>query len=200
MKLLTTAQNYTYTIQAYQSQIICYQPKKSGKGQLHIELEEAASCDIQLLLQDGNHELELRIILKGKNAQARIRGLYRLDNKETVRISTHQIHDAAHTQSDLLIKGVLDGSSHAHYHGKIYVGSDAHNTQANQQNKNLLVSSHAHAESVPSLEVLTDEVQCAHGSAIGYLDCEQLYYVQSRGIELNQAEQMLIEAFCAEVV
>ena len=85
-----------------------------------------------------------------------------------------------------------------HYHGTIRVEQDAAWYVASQNNKNiLLISNDARAVSVPSLEVLTNEVQCFHGSASGRCDDEQLFYLQSRGIDKKQAHRLLLQAFFA---
>jgi Fe-S cluster assembly protein SufD len=87
-----------------------------------------------------------------------------------------------------------------YYGGTIYVAPHAHTTQARQSNKNMLLDSRARATSVPSLEVLTKQVQCAHGSAVGNLDQDALWYMLSRGVALQDARRMLLEGFVAEII
>ena len=97
------------------------------------------------------------------------------------------------------MKGVLSGTAYAHYHGTVRMEKEARGAYASQENKNMLLSSGARALSVPSLEVLTHDVHCFHGSAIGRFDEEQLLYAGSRGIDEKTAQRLLLHAFFADL-
>jgi len=133
--------------------------------------------------------------LLGERAQALVRGVYIGNDTAIVTLTTNQRHEAAHTMSDVRINGCLAGQARALYHGKIYVAGNAVGTQAEQRNDTLLLSTCASARSIPSLEVLTNQVQCAHGSAVGRVDEEQIRYMQTRGIARERARHLLIEGF-----
>lgn len=142
----------------------------------------------------------IKVVLQGRHAQARIRGVYLLNESQQVVVQSVQDHQAADTRSDLCFKGVLDGSAQAVYEGMIHIGELADRSRAIQQNKNLLLGDHAQARSIPSLEVLTNDVSCTHGSAVGQLDPAHLFYVQSRGLEENVSKKLLIKGFVADTL
>jgi Fe-S cluster assembly protein SufD len=95
------------------------------------------------------------------------------------------------------MRGVLNGISYAAYNGMIRVDKAARASVSSQENKNILLSAGARALSVPSLEVLTNDVRCLHASAIGRFDQDQLFYAASRGITEKKAQQLLLQAFFA---
>lgn len=111
---------------------------------------------------------------------------------------TKQIHHVGGATSDLLYKNVLDGNATATFAGNIYVAPGAHNTDAYQSNRNLMLSEDATVNSLPGLEILADKVRCSHGSASGPMDEEQLFYLLSRGIPGYQAHQLIAEGFLNE--
>ena len=129
------------------------------------------------------------------DTHADIRAIYQISGKGSVTMTTLQDHDAKHTVSNLRIRGIVRDTAHIHHHGTIRITQRGAHTQSAQHTKLLLLSDHARAISVPNIEVLTHEVQCAHGSAIGRLDEEQLWYLQARGLSPHQAERILIDGF-----
>jgi|GEM_PF-2444076 Fe-S cluster assembly scaffold protein SufB len=129
------------------------------------------------------------------DTHADIQAIYQIAGKGSVTMTTLQDHDAKHTVSNLRIKGIVRDTAHIHHHGTIRITERGVHAESAQHTKLLLLSDHARAISVPNIEVLTHEVQCAHGSAIGRLDEEQLWYLQARGLSYVQAEQILIDGF-----
>ena len=123
-----------------------------------------------------------------------------LSDEHNVMIETFQHHQAAHSSSCLIVKGALQGKASAHYAGTIRVEKQAYGSYASQENKNILLSAQARAVSIPNLEVLNNEVKCFHASAIGRFDNEQLFYIATRGIDEKVAQQILLDAFFADVV
>ncbi|MCI7420251.1 MAG: SufD family Fe-S cluster assembly protein, partial [Alphaproteobacteria bacterium] len=107
---------------------------------------------------------------------------------------------AAHTNSNQLIKGVLDGSSRGVFQGQIHIAPDAQQTEGYQLHRALLLSDNAEVDCKPELEIFADDVKCSHGATSGDLDKEQLFYMQTRGIALNDAKQILIEAYLNEAL
>jgi Fe-S cluster assembly protein SufD len=99
-----------------------------------------------------------------------------------------------------LYKGILEGHSRAVFNGKILVRKDAQKTDAKQTNKNLVLSEDAVIDTKPELQILADDVRCTHGATIGQLDPEAIFYLQSRGIGLADARNLLIFAFARDIV
>ncbi len=165
---------------------------------LHVQKEAQVTYNA-LLLDAQKVNGSITCFLQGPRARADIRGVYLLGGEQTVELKTLQHHQAEQTESNLVFKGVLNGSSRAVYHGNILIDESARYTNANQENKNIMLSDAARATSVPAIEVLANEVQCGHGSAIGQLDREQLFYLQARGIPKDQAMQMLLEGFVGDL-
>lgn len=129
------------------------------------------------------------------DTHADIRAIYHVTGKGSVSMTTLQHHDAKHTISNVDIKGIVRDSAQVNHHGTIRITERGAHTESGQHTQLLLLNDQARAISVPNIEVLTHEVQCAHGSAIGRLDEEQLWYLQARGLLPDQAEECLINGF-----
>lgn len=138
--------------------------------------------------------------LESEGADANFNGLYLTEGKEHVDNQLRVDHRAAHCTSHELYKGVLDGRSRAVFNGLIHVFPDAQKTDAVQTNRNLILSEKAKANTNPQLEIYADDVKCTHGSTIGQLDPEAVFYLRSRGLGQKAAESLLTWAFAAEVV
>ena len=137
--------------------------------------------------------------LAGPGAECRLDALYaavdqHVDNRSTVD------HRAPHTASRELYKGVLAGKSRGIFSGRVTVRPAAQKTDAQQRNANLLLSGDAEVDSKPQLEIEADDVKCSHGSTIGQLDAEALFYLRSRGLGEPDARSMLTRAFAAEII
>src|SRR5207245_11037031 len=112
-----------------------------------------------------------------------------------------QDHVGSQTTSDLLYKGALKGSSRAIYTGTVIIREGAHRCNAYQTNRNVLLSEHAKAHSVPNLEILTnDPVRCGHAASVGPVDEDELFYLQSRGIPFQEAQRLVVFGFLQEVL
>jgi Fe-S cluster assembly protein SufD len=133
--------------------------------------------------------------LAGEGAQGRMSGFYFTDGGQHLDHDTQQNHLAPHTTSDLLFKGALKGSSRSVWQGMIYVAPGAQKTDGYQANRNLVLDDKARADSIPGLEILADDVRCTHGATVGKLEQEPLFYLKSRGIPQEQAEQLVVEGF-----
>jgi Fe-S cluster assembly protein SufD len=99
-----------------------------------------------------------------------------------------------------LYKGILSGRARGVFNGKIVVHKDAQKTDARQTNKNLLLSQGASVNTKPQLEIYADDVKCSHGSTIGQLDRDALFYLRSRGMGIDDAQSLLSYAFASDVV
>jgi Fe-S cluster assembly protein SufD len=142
----------------------------------------------------------LSVILNHEGAECWVDGLYLVGDEQHT--DTHSVidHQQPHCTSHQLYKGILDGKSRAVFNGKVFVRHGALGTDANQTNKNLLLSNEAHVDTKPQLEILTDDVKCAHGAAIGQLAEDELFYLASRGIHEDLARNLLTYGFAEEVI
>lgn len=144
--------------------------------------------------------LELNLILDGEGAEADLAGVSLLADGAHADITTRIAHAAPGTTSRQLFKMVAGGRSRAVYQGKIIVKEGAVGSDSRQTAKALLLGSRSEADLKPELEILADDVKCAHGAAVGELDAESLFYLRSRGVPVDEARTLLIEAFLAEAV
>ncbi len=138
--------------------------------------------------------------LGAPGAHASLDGLYLVEDTQHTDTQIKVRHTAPHCTSHELYKGILDGSSRAVFSGRIIVDPGAQKTDAIQSNRNLLLSAGALVNSNPQLEILADDVRCTHGSTVGRLDEEAVFYLRSRGIGRATAESLLTYAFAAEIV
>lgn len=143
---------------------------------------------------------EVRVVLDGDGAECDLDGLYVLSRRQHCDNHTLIDHAMPHTTSRELYKGVLGGQSRGIFDGKIIVRKDAQKISSGQVNKNLLLSNDAIADSKPQLEIHADDVKCSHGSTIGQLDETAVFYLQSRGIGVAEAREMLTVAFAGELI
>lgn len=138
--------------------------------------------------------------LRGPGANVRLTGAYLGDGAQMIDYDTRQLHEAPNASSDLAFKGVLAGRSRAVWRGTIDVAEGAQGTDAYQDNRNLLLSSGAHADSIPGLQIEANDVRCTHGSTIGKVDPEQLFYLMSRGMTRAQATREIVRGFFVPVL
>ncbi len=139
-------------------------------------------------------------ILDGPGAEGKVTGAYALRGRQHLDFDTTQEHAAPHCTSDLAFRGILADRSSAVWRGMIKVDEGAQETDAFQESRNLLVSKRAHADAIPGLEILANDVRCTHAAAIAQIDPEQLFYLRARGLPLEQASRLVIEGFLAELV
>ncbi|MFM9864524.1 MAG: Fe-S cluster assembly protein SufD [Micropepsaceae bacterium] len=108
-------------------------------------------------------------------------------------------HEAPHTTSRIVAKGVAAGTGHGVVQGRVIVKPDAQKSDSHQMSRALLLTPHAEIDQKPELEIFADDVKCGHGAAIGALDANQLFYLRARGIPENEARNLLVAAFLREV-
>lgn len=153
-----------------------------------------------IILDGGLVRNDLQATLVGDGAHATLNGLYAIGGHQHVDNQLRVHHASRHCTSEQLYKGILDGRSRAVFNGRIIVDPGAQKTDAVQSNRNLLISENSLVHSNPQLEILADDVRCTHGSTIGRLDEDALFYLRSRGLDREAAESMLIYAFASEMV
>ncbi len=143
---------------------------------------------------------DVRVRLAGEGAEASLLGLYMTDGRRLVDNHSVVEHAVPHGTSREVFKGVLDGESRAVFGGRVRVLEGAVKTDAHQMNSNLLLSRDATVDSMPQLEIYTDDVKCGHGGTVGQLDADALFYLRSRGLPFGHARSLLIYAFARDMV
>jgi Fe-S cluster assembly protein SufD len=143
---------------------------------------------------------EVNAVLAGVGAECVLNGLFMATGSQHVDNQTTIDHAEPHGTSRELYKGVLEGRSKGVFNGKVIVRPGAQKTDAQQSNPNLLLSDGAEINTRPNLEIHADDVKCKHGSTVGCLDDDALFFLRSRGIGASEARQMLARAFALEVV
>jgi Fe-S cluster assembly protein SufD len=138
--------------------------------------------------------------LAGRGASGDLVAVYLGEGDQTLDFRTFQDHAAPDTTSNLLFKGAVGGHSRSVYTGLIRVRPDARGTNAFQTNRNIKLSEHAWAESVPNLEIENNDVRCSHASTVGPIDEDQRFYLESRGVPPEVAEQLVVAGFFDEVL
>ena len=133
--------------------------------------------------------------LTAPQADVRLFSANRLEGRQILDQHTRQLHSCGGCSSNLLYKNVLDDHAAAVFAGNIFVAPGAHDTDAYQSNRNMLLSEDAAVHSLPGLEILADRVRCSHGSASAPMDEEQLFYLLSRGIPRHQAQLLVAQGF-----
>jgi Fe-S cluster assembly protein SufD len=144
--------------------------------------------------------VNLYTVLGGEGGETLMHGLYMLDGTQHIDHQTRIEHAAPHCASREVYKGIMDDASHGVFNGKVYVQPEAQKTDGKQTNNNVLLSETAQADTKPQLEIFADDVKCTHGATVGRLDEVALFYLRSRGIDLEQARTLLTYAFAADVL
>lgn len=167
----------------------------------HLAIQQAEKSEFE------NHALnlggklvrsDLSFYLIEEEAKCLMNGIYAPIEGQHIDHHTTVHHQVPNCQSEQDYKGILTGRSRAVFNGKVVVAKDAQKTAAKQQNKNLLLSTHAEINTKPQLEIFADDVTCAHGATVGQLDEDALFYLATRGIARQEASSYLIHAFAAD--
>ncbi|MDZ8064706.1 MAG: Fe-S cluster assembly protein SufD [Nostoc sp. DedQUE08] len=146
----------------------------------------------------SRHNLE--ILQTGEQTQTTLNGLTVITGKQLSDTHSAIALNYPHGTSDQLHKCIVGDRAHAVFNGKVFVPKPAQLTNASQLNRNLLLSSKARVDTKPQLEITADNVKCAHGATVSQLEDDEIFYLQSRGIDENDARKLLINAFAAEVI
>lgn len=178
---------------------------REGQKALHVgtyeySLERGATLHQTVLALGAKMaRVQLGIKLKGENANAKLASLNALDEKSHVDFHSLIRHETPRTYSTQKAKNFLNGESKGIFTGRIYIAPHAQQVEAQQMNRNLLLSKKAHAFGQPQLEINADDVKCAHGSSTGQIEEEATFYLESRGITPKRAQEMLALGFVHEV-
>jgi Fe-S cluster assembly protein SufD len=157
---------------------------------------DATSINVGAAL--SRHDIEVKFTEEG--SEVLVDGLYMLNG--TQHSDTHSIidHIVPNCISHQTYKGVLNEKSRAVFNGKVFVRENAHGTDAQQSNKNLLLSNDARVDTKPQLEIFNDDVKCSHGATVGQLEEEELFYLLTRGLPENLARNLLTYGFAEEII
>lgn len=179
---------------------------EEGAGAHHlasITARQQAGSQLQMTGLSTGGELvrnDVSAALEGEGANHRMDGLYLVRGREQVDNHTRIDHMAPHTSSVENYKGILDGRGRGIFTGRIVVHPKAQQTDARQTNRNLMLSDKAMVHTDPQLEIFADDVKCSHGSTVGQVDDEAMFYIRSRGIGMAAAHRLLVHGFSAEVL
>jgi Fe-S cluster assembly protein SufD len=165
------------------------------------EVGRDASLDwVALEFGSARGKVRMETKLAGRGSSARVTGAYAGDGTQHLDYDTTQEHAAEDTNSDLAFRGVLAERATAVWRGMIRVDPGAQRTDAFQESRNLLLSTDAHADAIPGLEIEADDVRCTHAAAVAQVDSEQLYYLRSHGLDQAEAKSLVVEGFLQELV
>ena len=147
-----------------------------------------------------DQSLKVKIFLTGIGARSEINCGYLLNDNNKINIDIQVIHKSGETSSSQVIRGLACGQSKVSFNGTITIPHDSQKCEGYQNHRGVILSEKAEIESVPQLEIWADDVKCNHGSAIGPLDEEQLFYLQTRGLSLSEAKKLLLSSFFADLM
>ena len=169
--------------------------------QLDITMLPGSSLNLCTITLNGDHvRNNIAVRMKGEGCHLEANGLYLVDREQECDNYIFVEHACPHCVSHELYKGIVDDAARARFNGHVLVQDGAVKTEAYMTNRNILLTDKAHVDTRPFLEIYNDDVKCSHGSTIGQLDQQALFYLRSRGIPERTATMMLSYAFCDEVI
>lgn len=196
----------TEVVLAEKAELNHYKLQQEAMNAFHIATLAAKQAEgsqwnnnnISLGAQLARNDIHSR--LEGENAHVTLDGLYLLNEEQHIDNHTRIDHLVANTTSNELYKGVLDDNSHGVFNGKIIVHKDAQKVDSKEYNHNLLLSRGCEIDTKPEMEIYADDVKCGHGSTVGQLDADQLFFLRARGLDETSARSLLTHAFAVEVL
>ncbi len=170
-------------------------------GSFHARVERDAELDwVEGGFGSSRGKVWIQNDLADRGATSRVTGAYFADGAQHLDYDTYQLHAAPDTTSDFAFKGALRDTAATVWRGMIRVEEGAQRTNAYQENRNLLLSKTATANSIPGLEILANDVRCTHGATLSQVDREQLFYLMTRGLERSEAERLIVRGFFQDVL
>lgn len=173
----------------------------------HIHVLEKGHTQEEYIVNDADNQIfllynysgKLHVKIQKEQAKVYIFGIYVGKGDDNIKIKTIQDHQIGKSLSDLFIRGVFFDNAKFLYEGLITIAKNAQQSNAYQKNQNLLLSKGAFVDSRPFLEIEANDVRCTHGSTTGRIDKEQLYYMNMRGIDNENAQKIIVDGFIEEV-
>jgi FeS assembly protein SufD len=176
-------------------------PQAALLGHLALEQEPESAVALTTVTAGwGLARLEPRLLQVDGQAESTLRGLQLVEGRQIADTHSHVQFGGPEGQLDQLHKAVAAGQGRSVFNGAVRVPRAAQRTNAAQLSRNLLLSDRARIDTKPELEIVADDVKCAHGATVSSLQTEELFYLQSRGIDADQAAGLLKRAFCEEVL
>ena len=169
------------------------------EGQYQVQAGEVLNLQY-VVLPGESRDVEISIELAGPGAQAHIKALYLCKAEEIVNFRILMHHRAPGCKSTQLVNGIAGGRAQVHFDGTIVVAPDAQQTEAYQENHNIVLTPDAQVETRPQLEIYADDVQCSHGATVGQLNADELFYMRSRGIPEAEARTLQMLSFLSPVI
>ena len=169
------------------------------KGQYRVQAGEVLNLQFEVLPGESR-DIDVSVDLLGPGAEAHLKGLYlcKADEKVNFRIVMH--HCAPGCKSTQLFNGIAGGQAQVSFHGTIVVAPEAQQTEAYQENHNIVLTPEAKVTTQPQLEIYADDVKCSHGATVGQLNEDELFYMRSRGIPESEAKTLQMLSFLSPVV
>lgn len=152
-----------------------------------------------VVLPGESRDIDVTVDLVGEGAEVSLKGLYLCGGDERVNFRILMHHRAPGCVSHQLFNGIAGGTARVSFDGRIIVAPDAQQTEAYQENHNILLSDAAHVETTPQLEIYADDVKCSHGATVGRLDEDAQFYMRSRGIPEKEARVLQMLSFLSPV-
>ena len=180
--------------------VIMHVGDEIARWQIKQEADSVLTVHLFCLDQQADAEVLLDIEQVGEHAETYIYGLGVLTGKQHVRVRTHVLHSVPNGKSSQLLKFAVKNEARAEFVGELVVAPHAQHTEAMQTNRNVLLSPTATMHTQPQLEIYADDVKCSHGATTGQIDESALFYMQQRGIAIDEARQLLLTAFFHDVV
>lgn len=143
---------------------------------------------------------DLRVVQDGEGARCVLNGLALMAGRQLADTHTVIDHAVPNGKSEQLHKCIVDDGAHAVFNGKIFVRKNAQHTDAAQQSRNLLLSNKGRVDTKPQLEIFADDVKCAHGATVSQLEADEMFYLNSRGLDADAARNLLIYAFAEDII
>ena len=169
------------------------------KGQYQVAAGE--KLELQFVVLPGeSKDIDVTVDLTGPGAEAHLKGLYlcKADEKVNFRVVMHHMAPGCH--STQLFNGIAGGSAQVSFNGTIVVAPDAQQTEAFQENHNIVLTETAKVDTKPQLEIYADDVKCSHGATVGQLNEDELFYMRSRGIPEQEAKTLQMLSFLSPVI
>ena len=180
-----------------------YEESSKSFSMNNLVINQSANSQVDVLnffMKPGFFRSHIRGNLNGKGSSVSIDGLFLGNNHEFIDNNIIINHNKEQSNSKVMYKGILDGNAKAVFNGLVNVPSQSKNINSDQKNHNIILSKTAKVNSNPKLKISCDDVKCSHGSTIGNLDKDALFYLRSRGIKLEKSKKILLNSFIDEII
>lgn len=200
--LIETAHHENITLEIAENAIVNYISVRNGEGKAikRAILQRNAVCHWRSALLSGNLEQEITSSHVGDGASSDHHGIFLGKDHDRFIMNYWNEHTAKHTSGNIVIHGVLFDNAYANFIGNIKIAQSAADTDGSLTEATLLLGQHSRSDSVPQLEIDTNDVKAAHSSSITRIDDEQLFYLQSRGISTDEGKRMIVRGFLEGIV